>query len=153
MRMRTLPSVVIPLLLALVVPLPAAANESMPTELLTRLQQIEAAFRQGDAGALRLSFTTAGKLRVDLKELTEGRESYGAGQLQVIFGRIFDDFATRAFAFRRDEVRLSSQGTAFARGRWVRASRREGIELTDTLTFTLRADRSDWRILEIRSSR
>jgi hypothetical protein len=130
----------------------ADAVESVPTELLARLQHIESAFREGDAGSLRLSFPATGKMRVDLKGMTDGQESYGSGQLQVIFGQIFAQFRTRDFLIPRDEVRVSSQGTAFARGRWVRADR-EGVTRSETLTFTLRADGSDWRILEIRSSR
>lgn len=154
MRMRALST----LLIALLAPpaggrCDAAPRDPAPPELLSRLQRIESAFRQGDADALRLSFAATGKLRVDLKDLTDGQESYGAGQLQVIFGQIFEEFRTGDFSFPRDEVSVSSPGTAFARGRWVRASRRERVELTDTLTFTLRDDGSGWRILEIRSSR
>lgn len=129
-----------------------AHAESVPPALLARLERIESAFRQGDAGSLRPSFPATGKMRIDLEGLTDGQESYGAGQLQVIFGQIFSEFRTRDFLIPRDDVRVSNQGTAFARGRWVRTSR-EGEERTETLTFTLRADGGDWRILEIRSSR
>ena len=140
------------LLVLLATTAPGADEESVPASLLARLSRIESAFRQGDAGSLRVSFPATGKMRVDLKGLTDGQESYGAGQLQVIFGQIFSEFRTRDFLIPRDDVRVSSQGTAFARGRWVRADR-EGDERAETLTFTLRADGGDWRILEIRSSR
>lgn len=131
----------------------AGSDQALPVGLQTRLQRIEAAFREGDATALRRSFASTGKMRVDLKDLTEGQEAYGAGQLQVIFGQIFENFQTRGFSFDPDEVSVSSPGTAFARGRWTRAGRRERVELVEILTFTLRGDGSDWRILEIRSSR
>ncbi len=154
MRMRVLPTVLIALLAhAAGAWSGATAPRPAPPALISRLQRIESAFRQGDATALRLSFSATGKLWVDLKDLTEGQELYGAGQLQVIFGQIFEEFRTRDFSFPREEVRVSSPGAAFARGRWVRASRRERLELAETLTFTLREDGSDWRILEIRSSR
>jgi hypothetical protein len=104
--------------------------------LSSRLRRIETAFRDGDAGSLRASFASGARLRVELPDLTEGQGSYGAGQLQVIFGRIFDQFRTQEFAFAADDVRVSQPGTAFARGRWVRRSRPR-----------------DWRILEIRASR
>lgn len=128
------------------------ADEVDPV-LWSRLQRIEAAFRQGDAGSLRLSFSGAGKVRVDLKGLTDGQASYGLGQLQVVFAQIFEEFRTRDFAFEKDEVKVSRPGTAFARGRWVRRSQAGGPETVDNLTFTLREESGDWRILEIRSSR
>lgn len=130
-------------------PSPEADNEA----LWARLRRIESAFREGDANALRLSFPSSGKIRVEIKDLTEGQTWYAPAQLQVIFGQIFEGFATREMAFRRSEVTLSPSGTAFARGRWVRRGQRGGPETVDTLTFTLREESGDWRILEIRSSR
>jgi hypothetical protein len=121
--------------------------------LAWRLQQIETAVRAADAGGLRGSFAGSGKVRADLRDFTEGQAWYGPGQLQVIFGQIFEQFETRDFAFRKSDVTLSSPSTAFARGRWVRRSRRGGPDVVDTVTITLHADRGDWRILEIRSSR
>jgi hypothetical protein len=152
MKMRAVGTALLGLLVLCTPASRADTAESVPAGLLTRLQRIESAFRQGDAGSLRLSFPATGKMRVDLKGLTDGQESYGSGQLQVMFGQIFAEFRTRDFLIPQDEVRVSSQGTAFARGRWVRANR-EGVERRETLTFTLRADGGDWRILEIRSSR
>ena len=147
-----------PLLLALLVVGPSVAGGAafappLPSGLHARLQRIEAAFREGDASALRSSFAASGKLRVDLKNLTQGQEVYGAGQLQVIFAQIFEGSRTSDFRFDLDEVSVPSPDTAFARGRWTRSDRRERVEMVETLTFTLRADGSDWRILEIRSSR
>ena len=129
---------------------PAGQGE-LEDALWSRLHQIETAFRSQDAAALRTAFATTGKLRVDLSDVAEAPASYGAGQLQVIFGQIFDAWQTREFAFRRQDVTLCSD-TAFARGRWVR---RQGsaAELTETLTFTLRKEAGDWRIHEILSSR
>jgi hypothetical protein len=121
--------------------------------LAWRLQRIETAVRAADAGGLRGSFAGSGKVRADLRDFTNGLVWYGPGQLQVIFGQIFEEFETRDFAFRKGDVTLSSPSTAFARGRWVRRSRRGGPDVVDTLTVTLHADRGDWRILEIRSSR
>lgn len=130
------------------------AAESPPDDALwSRLQRIENAFVLGDARSLRSSFASPGKLRVDLDGLTDGRASYAAGQLQVIFGQIFGENRTRELAFERREVTLSSAGTAFARGRWVREPRRGGPSTTERLTFTLREEHGDWHILEIRSSR
>ena len=131
----------------------AASAQPLPPGLQSRLQRIESAFERGDAGALRSSFAGSGKLRVDLKGLTDGQEGYGAGQLQVIFDQIFAEFRTHDFRFAPEEVSVPSPGTAFARGRWTRAGRREPVERVETLTFTLRGEGSDWRILEIRSSR
>jgi hypothetical protein len=127
----------------------AQANEAV----WSRLRSIEAAFRQGDATALRLSFSTAGKVRVELKDVPGGQRWYAPSQLQVIFAQIFDQYATRELAFPKTDVTLSSAGTAFARGRWLRRARHGGPDSTDTLTFTLCEEGGDWRILEIRSSR
>lgn len=132
---------------------PVAAPEGDPDPgLLSRLTRIENAFRQGNAGALRDSCASAGKVRLDLQNLVVEQGSYGTGQVQVIFDQIFDQFHTSAFAFAKDDVKVSPPGTAFARGRWVRRAR-GGSEAVDTLTFTLRQESGEWRVHEIRSSR
>ena len=130
---------------------PAPGDEPSPA-LRTRLTRIEGAFRDGSAGSLRQSFSETGKVRVDLKDLTDEPASYGCGQLQVVFGRIFDENQTREFSFPKDDVTVSASGTAFARARWSRRNRPGGQESVDNLTFTLRQESGDWRINEIRSS-
>jgi hypothetical protein len=132
---------------------PAPGEESPNGALRSRLSHIEGAFRDGSAGSLRQSFSETGKVRVDLKDLTEEPASYGCGQLQVVFARIFDENQTREFAFPKDDVTVSAAGTAFARARWSRRNRPGGQEAVDNLTFTLRQESGDWRINEIRSSR
>ena len=134
---------------------PARASDEPEADpgLLARLRRVESAFRQSDANSLRLSFTDAGKMRVDIKDLTDGQETYGAGQLQVIFAHIFQGFRTQDFHFGKDGVKVSNPRTAFARGRWTRRYRPDGQEAVDTLIFTLQEDDGDWRILEIRSAR
>ena len=89
----------------------------------------------------------------DVNSLADGHGSYGPGQLQVLFDRIFDAFETRSFAFRDRDVTVPSSRTAFARVRWERVSRQDRRPVAETLTFTLRADGDTWRILEIRTSR
>ena len=134
---------------------PATAAEPTRLEpaLSARLRRIETAFRSGDAGSLRPVFTANTKVRVDLKDVMDGPGSYGPSQLEVIFGRIFDENRTRQFSFKDEDVAVSGPGIAFARGRWVRKTGRGGTETTDTVTFTLRQESGDWRIHEIRSSR
>jgi len=136
--------------LALLAPIATSASDMAPS-LSSRLSRIETAFRGGDAAALRSSLADNSKVRIDLKDLTDGPGSYGAGQLEVIFDGIFDAHKTREFTFRKQEVTVSGPGTAFARGRWVR--RTGAQDTTATLTFTLREEAGDWRIHEIRSSR
>jgi len=118
-----------------------------------RLRQVESAFREGDATALRPSFAASGKVRAELKDLTEGPGWYASGQLQILFTRVFQDYSTRELMFRTDDVTESTPGTAFARGRWVRRPRRGGDEISETVVLTLREEKGDWRILEIRTSR
>jgi len=130
---------------------PAPGDED--AALRSRLRRIEGAFREGSAGSLRRSLSESGKVRVDLKDLTDEPASYGCGQLQVVFARIFDENQTREFAFPKDDVTVSAPGTAFARARWSRRSRPSGQDSVDNLTFTLRRESGDWRINEIRSSR
>lgn len=134
---------------------PASALPAGPVDpsLATRLRRIESAFRGGDAASLRPAFTASAKVRVDLKDVMEGPGSYGPSQLEVIFGRIFDENRTRQFSFRDEDVTVSGPGIAFARGKWVRKAGRGGADATDTVTFTLRLESGDWRIHEIRSSR
>ena len=143
----------IQVVVASVVSATEGAEPDAPAALWTRLRRIESAFRERDANSLRLSLSTSGKVRVEMKDLVAGQTAYGPGQLQVIFGQIFEVSQTRDLAFDKDDVRVATQGTAFARGRWVRRSVPGGQELVDTLTFTLREETGDWRIQEIRSSR
>ena len=131
---------------------PLQADGADP-HLSSRLQRIESAFRDGDAGVLRSCFASTGKVRVDLRDLTDGPASYGPGQLQVVFEQIFDGNRTREFAFRKQDVTVPSAGTAFAKARWVRRARTGAQETVDTLTFTLREENRDWRIHEILTSR
>jgi hypothetical protein len=133
----------------------AAAAQAAPADaaLDGRLRGIETAFRKGEAGALRPAFTGKGKVRVDLKDVMEGPGTYGPSQLEVIFGRIFDENRTRQFAFRDEDVTVTTPGVAFARARWLRKAGGGGSDVTDTVTFTLRQESGDWRIHEIRSSR
>jgi hypothetical protein len=144
-------------LLAAVAMLAAAAREGRPdagsSGLWSRLERIEAAFRSGDAGSLRGSCSGERKIRVEINGLSGGQGSYGAGQLQVVFSSIFDEVRTREFSFGRDDVQLSNPGTAFAKSRWVRRSQAGARDTVDMLTFTLREENGDWRVLEIRSSR
>lgn len=133
----------------------AAALHAAPADaaLEGRLRGIETAFRKGEAGSLRPAFTAKGKVRVDLKDVMEGPGTYGPSQLEVIFGRIFDENRTRQFAFRDEDVTVTTPGVAFARARWLRKASGGGSDVTDTVTFTLRQESGDWRIHEIRSSR
>jgi hypothetical protein len=133
----------------------AAALDAGPVDpsLSDRLRGIETAFRKGEAGTLRPAFTARGKVRVDLKDVMEGPGTYGPSQLEVIFGRIFDENRTRQFSFRDEDVSVTPPGVAFARARWLRRTGSGGSDSTDTVTFTLRQESGDWRIHEIRSSR
>lgn len=152
LRAVTLTAALVAALLLMALAGPAPGEEPTPA-LRTRLSRIEGAFRSGSAGSLRQSFSEAGKVRVDLKELNDEPASYGCGQLQVVFERIFDENQTREFAFPKDDVTVSAAGTAFARARWSRRNRPGGQDAVDNLTFTLRQESGDWRINEIRSSR
>src|SRR5258708_22567555 len=69
----------------------AQANEAV----WSRLRSIESAFRQGDASALRLSFSTARKVRGGLKDVPGGERGDAPRQLQVIFAPLFAQYSTR----------------------------------------------------------
>jgi hypothetical protein len=153
LRAVTLTAALVAALLLMALAGAAPGEEPATTALRSRLSRIEGAFRSGSAGSLRQSFSESGKVRMDLKELTEEPASYGCGQLQVVFARIFDENQTREFTFPKDDVTVSAAGTAFARARWLRRSRPGGQDSVDNLTFTLRQESGDWRINEIRSSR
>jgi hypothetical protein len=141
------------ILSALVVGTAGAEAGPVDAALDGRLRGIETAFRKGEAGSLRPAFTAKAKVRVDLKDVMEGPGTYGPSQLEVIFGRIFDQNRTRQFAFRDEDVTVTTPGVAFARARWQRKAGAGGADSTDTVTFTLRQESGDWRIHEIRSSR
>ena len=130
----------------------SAAAEPPAPALASRLREIEGAFRSGSASRLRASLAP-GKVRADLPELAGGSGSYGSGQLEVIFGRVFDEQRTRGFTFRDEDVTATTPGTAFARAKWTRRPRAGGPETVETLTFTLREGGGEWRVHEIRSSR
>jgi len=131
----------------------ARAESDQPDALKSRMRRIEESFRQGNAGALRDSCASSGKVRVDLRGLTDGPASYAPGQLQVVFERIFGENRTREFAFRQDDLQVSAARTAFARASWTRRGPPGAQEAAEHLTFTLREEGGDWRIQEIRSSR
>ena len=105
---------------------------AVDASLAARLRRIETAFRSGEAGSLRPAFTAKAKVRVDLKDVMEGPGSYGPSQLEVIFGRIFDENRTRQFAFRDEDVTVTTPGVAFARARWLRKASGGGSDTTDT---------------------
>ena len=121
-------------------------------DLQERLRRVERAFRAADAAGLRSSFPSAGKVRVDLKHLSDGENWYASGQLHFFFRRIFDAYTTSDLRFREEDVAQPTPGMAFARGRWVRRPRRGGPEITETLVLTLREEAGDWRILEMLTS-
>lgn len=146
-RVRT---VLLALVAGALASVPGAANDE---GLTARIRRVETSFRRGDATDLRTSFAAAGKVRVELRDLTEGPSWYASGQLQVLFARIFEDYSTRELAFASEDVSEPTPGTAFARGRWVRRARRGGPDLSETLVLTFRREKDEWRILEIRSSR
>ncbi len=131
---------------------PARPEIPVPEALWTRLRQLEDAFRRGDATTLRAACTPGAKIRVEMRDFPSGQGSFGASQLEVIFRQIFKSQTTRGLAFSRNGVKLSRPSTAFARGSWVHRPA-GGIETTQALTFTLRAEGDDWRIQEIRSAR
>jgi len=134
-------------------PSPTPSAPALEPSLSARLRGIETAFRSGDAASLRPTFPATAKVRVDLKDVMDGPGAYGPGQLEVIFGRIFEENRTRQFSLRDEDVTVSAPGVAFARGRWVRKVRQGTGDTTDTVTFTLRQESGDWRVHEIRSSR
>jgi hypothetical protein len=153
MRARRRTTLVVIAWLAALSPAVLAARDAAEDALKSRLRRIEAAFRQGDAMALRSCFSEKAKVRVELRDLSEGQGLYGAGQLQVIFSRIFEGRRTRSMAFPRGDVKVPAPGTAFARGVWVHLGSRSADERTDTLMLTLHSEEGDWRIVEMRSAR
>jgi hypothetical protein len=130
-------------------PSPAVSSAPQEDALWSRLRRIEDAFRAGDAPALRASFPATAKLRVDLPDVPGCPASYGPGQLQVLFARLFAAAPTREFTFAQDEVTRPADGTAFARARWVRAAPGSRAAPAHALTFTLREEGGGWRIHEI----
>jgi hypothetical protein len=133
----------------------AAAAPAGPVEpsLWSRLQRIEAAFRAGDAQALRALLPAEAKVRVDLPGLTDGPRSYGPSQLEVVLQRAFADREGFELAFRTEDVKVAAAGTAFARARWARPGDAGPSVAPAYVTFTLRADGGVWRIHEILGSR
>jgi hypothetical protein len=129
------------------------ASDVVDEALQGRLRRIQAAFRQGDAVGLRGCFSDRAKVRVELGQLTEGRGVYGAGQLQVIFGRIFERRRTQAMSFPRADLQVPAAGTAFAKAIWVHSGVRGSEERSDALMLTLHAEDGDWRIIEMRLAR
>ena len=133
----------------------AAAAAAGPVEpaLWSRLQRIEAAFRAGDAEALRPALPAEAKVRVDLPGITDGPRSYGAGQVEVVLRQVFAARPDHELTFRAKDVKVPSPGTAFARARWARKGAAGEPASTDFLTFTLREAQGGWRIHEILGSR
>jgi ketosteroid isomerase-like protein len=130
-----------------------ARAEEVEPALWSRLQRIETAFRGGDAQALRAMLPGEAKVRVDLRDLTDGPRSYGPGQLEVVLQQIFQAHRNGELTFRTEDVKVCAPGTAFARGRWARRAGPGTSATVDYVTFTLREQAGDWRIHEILCSR
>jgi hypothetical protein len=131
----------------------AAPAEPVEPSLWSRLRRIEAAFRAGDAQALRGLLPAEAKVRVDLPGLTDGLRSYGPSQLEVVFRQIFADREGFELVFRPEDVKVPATGTAFARARWTRPGDPGALVPPAYVIFTLRADGGVWRIHEILGSR
>ena len=82
-----------------------------------RLRNIETAFRDGDAAALRVVLPGRREGAGRPEGPDERCRVVRPGQLEVVFARIFEGQQTREFGFRKEDVTVSMPGTAFARGR------------------------------------
>lgn len=116
-----------------------------------RVQALADAWRAGDAAALAAAATRAGRVRLDLPGLAGGSGSYGAGQLEVVLGRVFATLETRALRFD-SPPRDAGAALTFVRGAWTWRARASGEETRETLTLALRLEEREWRLVEIRSS-
>ncbi len=125
---------------------PAAVAAATPQR--PRLLAIAAAWRSGDARAIARYCTRAGRVQFDL---AGAQGSYGAEQLEMVLARVFERRQTRSFAFEDDE-REAAAATAFARANWEHRARAGGRETREMLTFALRLEGGEWRIVEMRSS-
>ncbi len=137
--------------LALALVLAAPARTACADALGERLERLAGALRAGDADALADAATRGGRVRLDLRGIADARGSYSAGQLRAVLRRVFASLRTRAFRFDSD-AREADEATVFARGAWRVAAQEGGAETRQTLTFVLRREDGDWRIVELRSS-
>lgn len=127
-------------------PLPGPGQPpSAPDAVLAR---IEAAVRGGDGDSLAGLAPPGGRVLVDLAAPRPVRGTFGAGQLAVVLGRVFEQVSTRLFDF--DPAARHVEGaTLFARARWLWRDERESAV---TLLVTLEWRSSAWRLVELRSA-
>lgn len=118
---------------------------SAPDAVLAR---VEAAVRGGDGDGLAGLAPPGGRVLVDLAAPRPVRGTFGAGQLAVVLGRVFEQVSTSRFEF--DPAGRQLEGaTLFARARWLWRDERESAV---TLVVTLEWRSSAWRLVELRSA-
>jgi hypothetical protein len=132
---------------ALATAAPARADDA----LTARLHGLAAAWRAGDAVALAAAAARSERVRLDLHEIEGGRGSYAPGQLQAWLRLLFARCETLAFDFEADP-REAGTDWVFARADWRWRPRAGGDEARATLTWALRREGGQWRLVEIRSS-
>lgn len=119
--------------------------------LRTRLDALERALRDGNAGALRDSVSSRARVHVDLRGLTDGQQIWAAGQLEVAFAGFFAARRATGFALQHASLDRAGDDLAFVRGTWTRSA--AGGPVVEGLAFTLRIESGDWRVFEIRTTR
>ena len=141
------------LLVALAGAAPGLLAADLPRPLADTLTAVETAFRDGDGRALRKSFSSVTRVRVDLGALTGGAASFSAGQFQVVMEGVFAGRRTESLAIAEDGVVLDG-ATAYAQARWHHSAVAGGTDRRrDTLTLVLRLEDGKWRVVELRAGR
>lgn len=144
----------IAILLAALVALAAAAPRERDPDLEAALQVIEAAFRTGDAAALRPVLPAGSKILLDLESHSRPSAYYSPEQVVLIFDQLFQRMHVLRFHFDREDGSASGALLHYVPAQWSGRDDRGGVHET-RVQFMLAREEDDgtYRIREIKEVR
>ena len=154
-RRRATPGLTLLVLLvgAGLVPRWAPAQEQAPPlepALIRCLQEIEAAFRTGDAARLRGVLPREAKVLVGLETFSRHKAFYAPEQVVILFQKIFRDFRPVSFEIHRESGSRSEDDAYFVPASWT-AETRDSIR-SCRLRLMVRREGSGFTILQIKET-
>jgi hypothetical protein len=117
----------------------ADGQRRMDPALLQSLRQIEAAFRNGDAGRLAGVLPAGSKVLVGLDSFSRPKAYYAPDQVILIFRKIFRNVRILRFEMEYDDLDPSRSELVYVPATW--SVRRESSGIRDLrLQFTVRRE-------------
>ena len=127
----------------------ADGARSLDPGLLQSLQQIESAFRHGDAGRLARVLPRNSKVMVGLDSFSRPKAYYAPDQVILIFRKIFRNVRILRFEMEYDDLDPSRSELVYVAATW--SVRRESSGIRDLrLQFTIRREAGAYYVRSIK---